>query len=227
MKLIKLFSLLAMLFLSAANIHAEPAPEQLIGKITVAKSNSMDAKARKELALIVQKIKKLRKSGSVRVVGTVSAATSQDDFITKSVFIARNAETHLRKLLPQSFQTYVTAAKFEGPNSTARTEVAVYLYPHELRPEGAKFISTDMDHTQSLSTPDAAQQTMEKSLRGKSPSPSQGGFLSQPQDEDHSQQNINSSNRIQVETEDAAKAEELVNKAKARAAKKAKQLENE
>lgn len=227
MKLIKLFSLLAMLFLAPEIIHAEPAQEQLIGKITVAKSGSIDAKARKELALFVQKIKKLRKSGSVRIVGNVSAVASQDDFITQSIFLARNAESHLRKLLPQSFQTYITTAKFEGLNSGGNTEVAVYLYPHELRPEGAKFISTDIDQAPSLSAPDTNQQTTETTLPVRpSPSP-QGGLLTQPQYDDDSQSNRSSKKRIQVETEDAAKAEELVNKAKAKAAKRAKQLETE
>lgn len=227
MKITRLLSLLTMLFLSAEYIYAEPAPEQLVGRITAVKSSSIDAKARKELAVIAQKIKKLRKSGSVRIVGTVPAASSQDDFITKSVFVARNAETHLRKLLPQAFQIYVTAAKFESLNAGTQTEVAVYLYPYELRPEGAKFISTDIDHAQALTSPDAAQQTIEKTLPGKTSHPSQGGLLSQPQYEDDYQQNTSSHKRIQVEAEDAVKAEELVNKAKARAAKKAKQLESE
>jgi hypothetical protein len=216
-----------MLFLSAEFIQAEPVPEQLIGKITVAKSSSIDARARKELALIAQKIKKLRKSGSVRIVGTVSAAASQDDFIIKSVFVARNVETNLRKLLPQSFQTYVTTSKFEGLNSGGKTEVAVYLYPHELRPEGAKFISTDLDHAQPVSAPDAAQQTMERILPDKASPLPQGGLLSQPKYDNDLQQINDSKERIQVEAEDAVKAEELVNKAKARAAKKAKQLETE
>lgn len=226
MKLLKLFSLLTAFFLSAANACAELAPEQLVGKITVAKGGAIDAKARKELTLIAQKIKKLRKAGSVRIVGTPTAA-SQEDFVTKSIFVARNTEIHLRKLLPQSFQIYVTADKFVTANSADKNEVAVYLYPHELRPEGAKFISTDIDQAQAQSAPEAAQQGVGQSLPGKGPVPPEGGLLSQPQYDGDYQTNRSSNKRIEVETEDAAKAEELVNKAKARAAKKAKQLESE
>jgi hypothetical protein len=202
------------------------APEQLVGRITVAKGGTIDAKARKELTLIAQKIKKLRKSGSVRIVGTPMAA-SQEDFITKSIFVAHNTEIHLRKLLPQSFQIYVTADKYVTANSSDKTEVAVYLYPHELRPEGAKFISTDIDQAQTQSAPETALQGVGQSLPVKGSIPPEGGFLSQPQDDGDYQTNRSSNKRIQVETEDAAKAEELVNKAKARAAKKAKQLESE
>lgn len=227
MRLFKLFSLMALFFLLSEHSNAEPVSDQLVGSIIVTKNSSIDAKARKELASIAHKIKKMRNSGSIRLVGTVPAATSQDDYIIKSVFIARNVETLLRKLLPQSFQIYVTTAKHEELKSGERTGVSVYLYPYELRPEGAKFISTDIDHAQSLSAPDNAQKTIERTLPDKASLPSQGGSLSQPQYDDDSQNYKNTKNRIQVETEDAAKAEELVNKAKARAAKRAKQLETE
>lgn len=227
MRIIHLYFLLVIFLFSTEYVSAAPVSETLIGKMTVSKNNTIDAKSRSELAIIAKKIKKLRKSGSVRIVGTAPTASSQDDFISKSVFVARNAESHLRKLLPQSFQTYVTVAKFENLDPDGKTAVAVYLYPHELRPEGARFVSTDIDNTMPSSTSDSAQHPIENALQGASSQTTESGLLSQQQHDDGDQNRKNTRDRIQVETEDAAKAEELVNKAKARAAKKARQLETQ
>lgn len=202
---------------------AQPAEEKLIGQVSIKKSG-LDSKARNSLSVIAGKIKKLRKSGAVRIVGSSTDRSSQDAFITSSIFIARSCENYLRTLLPKSFQIHISASKYEENESVGNSAVTVFLYPHELKVQGARFVSSEISQEEPVYTPSANASDKPVTVNRESKDSS---LLSKPVQIETPPQNVFSKEDLRVQEEDPQAADELVNKAKARALKRAKQLENQ
>ena len=196
---------------------AQPAEEKLIGQISI-KKNSFDSKSKNSLTAIAGKIKKLRKSGAVRIVGNSSDRSSQDAFITSSIFIARNCENHLRTILPKSFQIHVSASKYEEKDSGGISTVTIFLYPYELKAQGARFVSSELTKEDNPTLNATNSAVTEKVNDNSQPAQIQN---------ETSPQSIFSKEELRVQEEDPKLADELVIRAKERAMKRAKQLENQ
>ena len=214
-------AVLAVIFLSAAHPYAEPVPDRLIGKVSIRNSAKLDAQAKKEISAIAAKIKKVRANGTVKIVGDVPSAESQDEYISKAVFMAHNVESQIKKLLSARYQVYVTASRYSGEKRAGSNSVEIHLYPYELKAEGAGFISSQV-------TSEEQPRERESLPAISSPEPpSDSGLLSSPA-ADYERVEVTSRKEKRVtETEDPALANDLVNRAKARAAEKAKRLQRE
>jgi hypothetical protein len=210
--------ILATLFL-AVPAFSEPVPDRLIGKVNIRNSAKLDSQAKKAITAIAAKIKKIRPNGVVRITGDVPAADSQDEYISKAVFMSRNVEAQIKPLLSSRYQVYITAPKYSGEKRTGLNSVDIHLYPHELKAAGAGFISSQIS-SEPLPT---VQDAPPSSFTTKPPSDS--GLLTPAPPDDEQIEVSSKKERLRKETEDPALANELVNRAKARAAEKAKRLE--
>lgn len=222
-----LFRLLIMVtvVIFASPLFGEPVSDLLIGKINLRNSSKLDVQAKRELAAFAAKIKKTKPTGTVKITGNISDAKSQEEYNDKSVFMAQLAEKYLKPLLSTRYQTYITASKYQAESMSGQNSLQINLYPHELRVEGAGFISTmtsseeipkliEKKNPQSVTYPDA------------SPQPT-NSLLSKPVSDVESVEVTSKKEKLKSDNEDPVLANELVNKAKARAAQKAKRLEQE
>lgn len=201
---------------------AAPVPDRLIGKVTVRNSAKLDAQAKKELAVIANKIKKSRGKGAVIIIGDVASAESQDEYILNAVFTARAVESHLKPLLSGKHEIFITAAKYGGENKSGQNSVEIRLYPHELKVmEGGiiTFQATSQD------VPGENVPVFYQTIRSDVPSPTQPGMLTPPPADDERGEVTSKKERMKEYIEDPVLANELVNRAKARAAARARQLE--
>jgi hypothetical protein len=206
----------------AAPATSEPLPDIMIGRVILPVSSKLDAKATKELAAIAAKIKKTRKKGTVKITGDIPSAASQDEYIAKAVFMARSVESKLKSLLPGRYQIFITAAKYGGEKRTGSNSVEIRLYPYELGIEGRGFSSTQATTEEQFQDP--APVSKLPSEPASHPS-AQSALLTPPQD-DYGQVEVSSKKeRLKIEAEDHVRANELVLRAKARAAEKAKRLQ--
>lgn len=219
-----LLAILCTLQLHSPSLYAEPVPDRLIGTVTLRNTTKLDTKAKQEIANIVARIKKNR-PGVIKVIGDFPAAQSQDEYIEKSVFMAKAVEEQLTSLLAGKFQVFVTATLRGEKKRVGQNSVAIRLYPHELivMEEGStslQALSRDMPSTSEpvseQAPPPAALQTTQPCLL--TPPPVEDGEI------------VVTSRKeppIKKDVEDHVFANELVNRAKARAAARAKQLERE
>jgi hypothetical protein len=229
MKIVSVMTVLACFFASIA--FAEPAADTFIGKVEVRNETKLDSQAKKELAAIAVKIKKTLKSGTVKLVGDVPSAGSPDDYLTKSFLLAKVVETQLRSLLPASYQIFLTASRYNGDQSSEKNDVSVFLYPYELKAEGLRFISSQLKSQlrveKSVGDAAAVQSTQDEPVPVGSVLPADSA-LSAPLHPDIDRRNLKSKKEREiVESEDVRKANDLVNKAKARAAERAKRRESQ
>lgn len=204
--------------------YSEPVPDRLIGKVNVRNAAKLDAQAKKEIAAIAVKIRKSKINGSVKIIGDVPSAESQDEYTSKAIFLARNVETQIKPLLSGKYQVYIAVPKFSGEKRTGLNSVEIYLYPHELKVEGAGFISSQVT---SEELPKERETVKDLPSPSSQTPPSDTGLLTAPVDDSEQADVTSKKERLRTETEDPALANELVNKAKARAAQKAKRLEQE
>lgn len=206
----------------SAYTYAAPVPDQLIGKVTVRNSAKLDAKATRELASIANKIKKSRNKGAIIIAGDVASAKSQDDYILQAVFTARAVQRHLTSLLTEKYQIFITAAAYPGGNKSGRDSVAIHLYPHELKVMEAGLTPVQ---TTTHDLPEASVPVSEQPVLSDFPQPARSGMLSPPPADDERDEVSLKRERIKEYIEDPVLANELVNRAKARAAARARQLE--
>lgn len=198
---------------------AAPVPDQLIGKVTVRNAVKLDAKANRELANIADKIKKSRKKGAIIITGDAASAKSQDDYITQAVFTARAVERQLTLLLSTKYQIFITAALYDRKIKPRNNSVSIRLYPHELT-----VMETDLTPFQATSQglPETGAPV---SALTAAPQQDGSGLLSPPQADDEGVAVTSKKERFKEYSEDPVRAQELVIRAKARAAARAKQLE--
>ena len=219
------FLIVVSVVIVASPLFGEPVPDLFIGRINLRNSLKLDLQAKKELAAFATKIKKTKSAGTVKITGNISDAKSQEEYNDKSVFMAQLAEKYLKTLLSTRYQTYITASKFQAESASSQNSLQINLYPHELRVEGAGFISTmtspeeipkliEKKNTQSVTFPDATAQPT-------------NSLLSKPVSDIEQVEVTSKKEKLKSDNEDPILANELVNKAKARAAQKAKRLEQE
>jgi len=201
---------------------AAPAPDQLIGRVTLRNYEKLDAKANKELAGIANKIKKSRNKGAIILTGDVAFAGSQDEYITKAVFTARTVQRQLITLLSEKYQIFITAALYDGKNKSRNNSVAIHLYPHELKVMDADLIPF---LAPSRGVTEDTVPVLEKPVVTGVSQTDRPGLLSPPPADDEVIEVTSKKERLKEHSEDPALATELVNRAKARAAVRARQLE--
>jgi hypothetical protein len=229
MKIRSVFTALACAYFSASIAFAEPAAETFIGKVQVRNAVKLDNQAKKELAAIAAKIKKSLKSGTVKLVGDVPSAGSPEDYLTKSFLLAKVVEDQLKSLLTNRYQIFLTASRYNGDQSVGNNNVSVFLYPYELKAEGLRFISSQLkSQLKSEKTGEDSATTSPSSAQPPTEPVPVDSALSSPLTSDYDRSSIKSKKeREKVESEDAIQANELVNRAKARAAEKAKRRESQ
>ena len=215
----------------AAIAFAGPAADTFMGKVKVSPAGKLDSQAKKELAAIAVKIKKSLKSGTVKLVGDAPSTGSPDDYLTQSFLLARVVQDHLKTLLPNKFQVFLTASRYNGDQSAENSHVSVFLYPYELKAEGLNFISSQLKTVKPVGVstitppPPMTASPMTASPAGQLPLDSS---LSPPLSSEYDTGSLKSKKERQVvETEDPVKANELVNRAKARAAEKARRRKSQ
>jgi len=205
----------------SAPVYSEAVPDRLIGKVNILDPAKLDTKAKKELVSIAARIKKSLQKGTVKLKGDVPSAESEDDYIYKSAFMARNVEIYLKPLLAGKYQVYITASKFSGEKRGGQNSVEINLYPHELMVEVDGFTAT---HVTSQDKPTEVEPVYEKPTQPVFQQP-ESGLLSLPADDYEPVEARSKKEKSKQVTENPALANELVNRAKARAAEKARRLE--
>lgn len=227
-------ALIIILFMAAAPVSAEPAAGRLIGKVNIRNPAKLDATAKKEISSISAKIKKSKNSGAVIIIGDAPSAESQDEYGVKAVFIARNVESYLKTLLSSKFQTFIMASKFSDTKKEASSSARIYLYPFELMVQGTGFISSQISSEDLPNPVDSPLAPTPNNVTGTSVESIpvmelqvDTGLLSPPSDDNESAEITSKKERQKVDSENPALANEMVNRAKARAAERAKQLEQE
>lgn len=222
MKLRLLIAAIFSVTILSAYTYAAPAPDQLIGRVTLRNAAKLDAKATKELAGIANKIKKSRTKGAIIISGDVASAESPEDYILQAVFTARAVQGQLTSLLSGKYQIFITAALYDGKNKSGKNSVAIHLYPHELKVMEAGL--TPLQAT-SRDLPEESVPVSEQPVLADVPQPARSGMLTPPPADDEVGEVTSRKERLKEYSEDPVLANELVNRAKARAAVRARQLE--
>lgn len=192
----------------------------VLGRVNLRNGIRVDNQAKKEIASIAAKIKKIRKPGAVKIRGDFPSALNADEYMEKSVFMAREVEDHLKKLLPLKQQIFILTSKFTGEKRGGQNLVELFFYPNELVQGDIKtFRSTDIQSTD-LQPKEAEQEEQIPSVE-QVVQP----VLREPvkSEEAVAPRVIETGTKKQIQQEeDPDLANELVNKAKARAAERAK-----
>ena len=196
----------------------EPADDKLIGKVRIKSNLKLDAQARKEIAAAAARIKK-GKTGTVKLRGCYSAASTGDEYLSKSVFMAREVEQYMKTLLPERQKIYTMFSPFSDEKKNGENMVEIFLYPHELKPadfEGFRVNTVEgKPVVQQLSGTQAEPKAEPKAH--VEPSPGKAADA----------KSVRSGTvRAEQPTEDARRAEELVRRVKERAAKRAKRKDD-
>lgn len=211
-------------FINSTYLYAEPMLARPVGKVVIPDSAKLDAKTKRELAALASQIIKSRQKGVVMLTGDVPSAESAEEYSNKSVFLARTVEVHLKPLLSKRYQLYVTASKYSGVKRAGRNTVAIALYPRELVAGYGASITEPVIPAATL-----AKENIPVQEQAASPvyrQPAQSGLLTPPQYTDDTGKATSKKERVSKEPEENAElAKELVRKAKARAAEKAKRLQ--
>lgn len=228
---------------TVVQLYAAPdfSKSELIGTVQLKNAGRIDAVAKNSLNSLAEKIVNKGENGIVIVSGVVPSAKKQGDFLVKSAFLARGAAEIISAKLPSGYYAFINVSKFDKKKRSGASYIEIRFYPYEVVSSGevltlkewigqhdeenmhpavksvpsASVISVNPDKDSSLgspATPIAVPGTLpERSLsseRAVVPSSS-----------------VNGSRKAET-AENPELANELVLKAKARAAKRAKQLEN-
>lgn len=214
-KFLSKIALLVLVVLLPAVASAEdPSDDKLIGTVRIKSNLKLDVQARKEISAAAARIKK-GKSGTVKLRGSFAAATTEDEYLSKSVFMAREVEQYMRTLLPARQKIYTMFSPVTNERKRDNV-VEIFLYPHELKAadfEGFRLTTVEgKPSVQQISgsqaePPAAAGQAPERpAAAGKSAS--------------------RETVRPEPPPEDVNRAEELVRRAKERAANRAKRRDD-
>jgi hypothetical protein len=233
MKIRSIFTALASALFFSCIAFAEPSAEILIGKVQIRNAAKLDGQAKKELAALAAKIKKQLKRGTVKLIGDASSASSPDDYLTKSFLLAKGVEGYLKTLLPNKYQIFLAAPRYSTDKRGEKNSVSVFLYPYELKAEGLRYISSQLRVETTGESPDPVPDepvedpTATSILEPEPVLPADSALSSPERPEYQGSRNKSKKERERVETEDVIQANDLVNKAKARAAEKAKRQERQ
>jgi len=224
------FTAIMAAFFVSAPAHSEPVADRLIGKVTIRNPAKLDGQARKEIAASAAKIKKILPAGTIKLMGDVPSAESQDEYLARSVFIARNVETYLKTLISGRYQIFIMASKHNAEKREGADSVEIHLYPHELKVEGAGFISSQVTSDAVPIVPESVQEPVSLPSSDSAPlaqTPTYNGLLTPPPSDEEYAEVTSKKERQRVESENPSLANDLVIRAKARAAEKMRRLEQQ
>jgi len=214
---IYIYILLFFLIVPFTAAISAPLDDKLMGSVHIRANMKLDSQARKEISNIAAKIKKSRIKGAVKLRGDCPAAGNADEYLTKSVFMAREVEQYLKSLLPPRQQIYLMTNNFSEDRRVGPNVVELFLYPKELLAV-EELQDLRVDSSQTLDIPQQIQPVPETDIR-QATEPA----VRTPQVVDGNT-TVVTTERVKSEqpSEDAALANELVNRVKARAAQRAK-----
>jgi len=194
-----------------------PLDDKLMGSVQIRTNMKLDGQARKEISNIAAKIKKSRIKGTVKLRGDCPAAENADEYLIKSVFMAREVEQYLKSLLSPRQQIYIMTNKFSGDKRVGPNVVELFLYPKELLVV-EELQDFRVKSSQALDIPPQNPPVPETDVRQETEP-----AVMTPQVVDGNI-TVVTTERVKSEqpSEDATLANELVNRVKARAAQRAK-----
>lgn len=222
MSLMLINAALLSVVLITAPLHAAPVPGRLIGTVQIKDSAKLDAATTRQLASIAAKIRKSGHKGAIKLKGDMPSAANEAEYLLKSAIMARSVETQLKRMLSGRQQIFIAAPKYSGENQSGVSTVEITLYPYELKVETEGFTSTQVLPE---GRPEDGATVQEQPVQPVYQQSTQSGLLTPPPDDDAPPEVTSKKERVIKETENPALANELVLKAKARAAAKAKRLE--
>lgn len=208
--------------LITAPLQAAPVPGRLIGTVQIKDPVKLDAAATRQLASIASKIRKSGHKGAIKLKGDMSSAANEAEYLLKSAIMARSVETQLKRMLSGRQQIFIAAPQYSGESKPGVSSVEITLYPHELKVETEGFTSAQVLPE---GRPEEGAAVQEQPVQPVYQQSTQSGLLTPPPDDDAPPEVTSKKERVKKETENPALANELVLKAKARAAAKAKRLE--
>jgi len=193
----------------------DPADDKLIGKVRIKSNLKLDAQARKEIASAAANIKK-GKAGTVKLRGSFSSASTADEYLSKSVFMAREVEQYMKTLLPARQRIYIMFSPISDEKRNGENMVEIFLYPHELK--AADFEGFRVNTVEG--------KPVVQQLSGSQAEPQDRVEQTPVQAADDGKSVSHGNTRPEQATEDVRRAEELVRRAKERAAKRAKRKDD-
>jgi len=211
-KILISFLLPVLLCLVPLQVHADESTEdKLIGTVQIRTNMKLDAQARKEIAAAAAKIKKA-KAGTVKLRGSYAAAATPDEYLSKSVFIAREVAQYLKTLLPPRQQIYTLFSPYSEDSRGGQSFVEILLYPRVLSEGNVEIFNVNTIGRQPIGQQTPAGPSVQQVPAEQIPEAAKEGVSGVPDVE----------TRPEQPSEDARRAEDLVRRAKERAAERAK-----
>lgn len=216
-KLNYIYIFLCLLIVLPTAAISDPLDDKLMGSVRIRANMKLDGQARKEISNIAAKIKKSRIKGAVKLRGDFPAAGNADEYLTKSVFMAREVEQYLKSLLSPRQQIFIMTNRFSGDKRVGPNVVEFFLYPKELLVV-EELQDLRVNSSQTLDIPPLNQPLTETDVQ-QTTEPA----VRTPQAVE-SNTTVVTTERVKSDqqSEDANLATELVNRVKARAAERAK-----
>jgi hypothetical protein len=206
----------------SVNTCSASSEESLLGWVTIRSNNlKLDGQAKKEIAKIASKIRKIKVRGAIKIRGDYPVAGDPEEYLIKSVFMAREVEQQLKLYGAGKHQLFLVASRYKGVNRSGKSIVELFLYPHELEEIQIEHLQKTFPETASDPVkelrPEISQQPFQTSQRpAKSSEQATDRF-----DSGMSKVEPRRGKPYQPE-EDPKLANELVRRAKAKAAERAR-----
>lgn len=218
-KFICTYAFLAMIILVPLNGYAEEAVvDKLMGTVPIKPGFKLDTKARREIAAAAARIKRLG-AGTVKLRGSYPPASTEDDYISRSVFIAREVEQYMKTLLPARLKIYTLFSPYSVDKKIGDAKVEIFFYPRELKAADFEGFRVNAAEEGKPVVRQISGGQAETQVETQVPAVEQAPVKTH---DDGKTVQIPAARPVQP-AEDARRAEELVRRAKARAAKRAKQ----
>jgi hypothetical protein len=207
---------------------AEPADDKLMGTVRLKAAMKLDAQARKEIAAAAARIKK-SKVGAVKLRGSYRTAKNADEYISKSIFMARAVEQYLKTLLPPRQQIFTMSSQFSPGGKGGQNVVEILLYPHELTDDTVEVFRVNTLESSGGSEAQPTQGTPAVEKVPAAASVPDGGASDSSLSRQADEETTVTTGRPAPDqsAEDAIRAEELVRRAKERAAEKARHRDDD
>ena len=193
----------------------DPVDDKFIGKVRIKSNLKLDSQARKEIAAAAAKIKN-GKTGTVKLRGSYTSASTADEYLSKSVFMAREVEQYMKTLLPARQRIYTMFTPFSDEKRNGENMVEIFLYPHELK--AADFEGFRVNTVEG--------KPVIQQISGSQAGPQEHVEQTPVQAADDGKSVSYGNARPEQSSEDVRRAEELVRRVKERAANRAKRKDD-
>jgi hypothetical protein len=223
-------------------LRAETTEDRLLGKVSFRRDVSrLDGQGRREVADIAAKVRRIVKPGAVKIRGVYRASDDQGDNLANGVLMARTVEQQLKSAGAGPHQVFIVASRPDLRSKSGQNFVEVLFYPHELEereiillqggggtPEAAP---TPIQQPSKSSRPGEPRSPAASPVPAVSPVPVAPGADKRalsPARTDASTRDVEGQRRgkqAPQPVEDVNMANELVRRAKAKAAERAKRAE--